>query len=82
MTITRCHLCANDPEVRRLYGSSSLDDGAICPVCHLPVCRYHLTKVRWRWRESGIPDSALICRDCSSSYKHRNWDTLNRDWIS
>lgn len=68
--------------VRRRYGRQGFAEGQNCPICFQPTCRYHLTTVRWRWRESGDVDSALICQECKRTYAHRSWDAFNRDWIS
>lgn len=82
MSVKRCYLCEQDPLEGRRYGDAGLAQGADCPICFQPVCRYHLTTVRWRWRESGEVDAALICKECKRTYAHRDWDTFNRDWIS
>ncbi|NJN55032.1 MAG: hypothetical protein HC804_09920 [Anaerolineae bacterium] len=59
-----------------------LAEGEVCPVCYQPTCRNHLGTVRWRWRSSGAVDSALVCKECLRSYRHRDWDKYNRDWIT
>jgi hypothetical protein len=83
MTVTRCYLCEQDPEEARYLGASGLDEGKECPICRRPACRFHLVRVRWRWRTDGHEiASALICRNCQRRYAHRSWDVLNRDWIS
>jgi hypothetical protein len=82
MAVTHCYLCQQDPIARRRYGREALADGDNCPVCHQSTCRYHLTFVRWRWRESGETDAALICKGCKNSYAHRAWDAVKRDWIT
>jgi hypothetical protein len=39
--------------------------------------------VRWRWRDAlRETDSAYICRECKSEYRHRDWDALKREWIT
>jgi hypothetical protein len=39
--------------------------------------------VRWRWRNATRDiDSAQVCRDCKKGYRHREWDPLNREWIT
>ena len=68
-------------EARR-YGDGGLAEGVDCPICHRPACRYHLATVRWRWRESGELDAALICKECRRTYAQRDWDAVNRDWIT
>ncbi|MFQ5399589.1 MAG: hypothetical protein ACE5E7_08335 [Anaerolineae bacterium] len=82
MSVKRCHLCDEDPLFRRRHGQSGLADGADCPICYRPTCRYHLTTVRWRWRSSGHVDAAQVCQECKRTYQHRNWDAVNRDWIT
>ncbi|GAB4271994.1 MAG: hypothetical protein Kow0080_17920 [Candidatus Promineifilaceae bacterium] len=82
MAVHTCHLCDENPAEKRLYGEHGLAEGEICPTCYQPTCRYHLTVVRWRWRSTGEVDSALICKSCKSSYAHRSWDAVNRDWIT
>jgi hypothetical protein len=82
MSVKFCVLCNEDPAAKRLYGGDGLAEGDYCPICHQPTCRFHLTTVRWRWRESGETDSALVCKNCSRTYAHRNWDAFNRDWIT
>ncbi len=82
MAIRSCYLCEQDPIVKRHYGNAGLAEGVNCPICYQPTCRYHLTTVRWRWQSSGEVDSDLICKECKRSYAHRNWDLVNRDWIS
>lgn len=79
MAVKSCHICNKD---RSQSGSEALADGIICPVCYQPTCANHLATVRWRWRNSGQVDSAQVCRDCVSSYKHRNWDRYSREWIT
>ena len=82
MTVKRCFLCADDPQVKRLYGRPGLADGETCPICVRPACTYHLTVVRWRWRDSGQVESARICQSCKRTYAHRHWDAASRDWIT
>jgi hypothetical protein len=82
MAVRFCFLCAEDPETRRRYGGAGLADGADCPICYQPTCRYHLTFVRWRWRENGAVDAALVCKRCKNGYAHRNWDSVRREWIT
>ncbi len=82
MAIRRCHLCEEDPEARRLYGRHGLAQGRDCPICYRPTCSYHLTVVRWRWRDSGRVDSTRVCQECKRHYAHRQWDVSNRDWIT
>lgn len=82
MSIPYCSICNENPIERRRYGRQGLAEGADCPVCYQPTCRYHLTTVRWRWRQNNEVDSALVCRRCQRSYAHRHWDAVNRDWIT
>lgn len=82
MAVQRCFLCEENPTEARRYGGDGLAEGNDCPICYRPTCRFHLTVVRWRWRESGRADSALICKECRRTYAHRNWDAVNRDWIT
>ena len=82
MAVQRCHLCEENPTEARRYGEAGLDEGRDCPVCRQPTCRYHLTYVRWRWRETGRVDSTLVCKECKRTYSHREWDVYHRDWIS
>ena len=82
MTVQNCYLCDENPIEKRRYGRSGFEEGELCPSCYRPVCRYHLTVVRWRWRENREVDSALICKSCKNSYAHRNWDVVHRDWIT
>lgn len=82
MAVTRCYLCDQDLIIKRRYGGGGLADGELCPICSAPTCRYHLTTVRWRWRDSSTTDSALICKECKRTYQHRNWDAHRRDWIT
>ncbi|MBN1123248.1 MAG: hypothetical protein JXJ17_19405 [Anaerolineae bacterium] len=83
MTVTHCHICDKNPNEARRFRDTGHDQGQECPICQRPTCRHHLVRVRWRWRtpnrETG---SALICRECHRSYAHRNWDPINREWIS
>ena len=80
--VKRCHICDQDPFIKKRYGGGGLAEGIICLVCYQPTCRFHLSTVRWRWRASGEVDSALVCKDCVRSYAHRHWDAFNRDWIT
>jgi C4-type Zn-finger protein len=82
MAVPYCYICQENEAEKRQYGDASLDQGDYCPVCHRPTCRYHMSRVRWRWKDTGTLDSALVCRDCKTSYRHRDWDAHNRDWIS
>ncbi|MEI2611931.1 MAG: hypothetical protein V9G20_25135 [Candidatus Promineifilaceae bacterium] len=75
-----CYLCDENPLDRQRYSDQA--DITPCPLCYWPTCRYHLTVVRWKWRDSGRTDSALICKNCRRTYTHRNWDTYHRDWIT
>lgn len=82
MAVQRCYLCEENPIEGRRYGGDGLAQGGDCPICYRPTCRFHLTVVRWRWREDGRRDSALICKECRRTYAHRNWDAVHRDWIT
>lgn len=82
MPVKRCLICDQNPETKRRYAGSGLAEGKECPICYAPTCRYHLTTVRWRWKETGEVDSDQVCKECKSAYRHRDWDTLNREWIS
>jgi Zn-finger protein len=82
MSVNNCAICDANPDDKRHYGQAGLADGANCPICYLPICSYHLTTVRWRWRNNSQTDSARICQDCRRSYAHRHWDSFNRDWIT
>lgn len=82
MSVLRCYLCEQNPDEARFYGDEGLEEGQDCPICYQPTCRYHLTVVRWRWRNNGRVDSALVCKECKRTYAQRDWDTLNREWIT
>jgi len=82
MAIRACYLCDQDPVTKRHYGNGGLADGVNCPICYQATCRYHLTTVRWRWLSDREVEAGLICKECKRSYAHRNWDAVNRDWIS
>ena len=82
MSVTRCYLCEQDPLFQRRVGQSGFAEGANCPICFQPTCRYHLTTVRWYWRGTGEVGTALICKECKRTYQHRTWDSLHRDWIT
>ncbi|MBN1678921.1 MAG: hypothetical protein JW966_01430 [Anaerolineae bacterium] len=81
MPVPYCTICQQNEAEKQQYGDVTLERGDYCPICHQPVCRFHLNRVRWRWKTNGRLDSALICRDCRKSYRHRNWDAHLRDWI-
>ena len=82
MSVTYCYICASNLREQKLYGQQGLAEGLVCPLCYQPACRYHLTTVRWRWRETGETEAALVCKDCKRSYVHRQWDVHQRDWIT
>jgi len=83
MSVTRCHICEENPHETRLLGTSGFEEGDYCPICQRPTCRHHLTVVRWRWRnDTRMADSALICHECKRTYRHRDWDPTHREWIS
>jgi hypothetical protein len=82
MPVPYCHICEQNELEKRQYGEASLAQGDYCPICYRPTCRYHMGRVRWRWKSTGRLDSALICIECKNAYRHREWDTYNRDWIS
>lgn len=81
MAVKYCYLC-NKQADGRSSDSAALQEGDDCPICYQPVCRQHLSVVRWRWRDSGELDSALVCKECVRSYAHRTWDVFRRDWIT
>jgi len=83
MAVTRCHLCEEEHTNRDRYNADDLAGGIDCPICFQPTCRRHLSTVRWRWRNATRETaSARICRACKSAYRHREWDPLNREWIT
>ncbi len=82
MTVNRCHICDSNPEAKRRFQGDGLEAGKECPICYAPTCRYHLTTVRWRWKENGQTEAERSCQTCKRSYRHRDWDALNREWIS
>jgi uncharacterized protein YbaR (Trm112 family) len=83
MAVTRCYICEQNPDQARRLGNSGFENGLHCPICHRPTCRHHLVTVRWRWRTpTREVDSAFICRECKRTYRHRDWDAINREWIS
>jgi hypothetical protein len=83
MAVTHCHVCDKNPAEAQRFAQAGYADGAVCPICQRPTCRYHLVMVRWRWRTPGRElDSAQVCRECKRAYKQRNWDPLHREWIS
>lgn len=82
MAVKYCTYCDQHPDEKGRVGSSGLMAGINCPVCYEPTCRHHLATVRWRWRRDGKVDAARVCKACQRSYKHRDWDKLNRDWIT
>jgi len=79
MAVPTCTICASQ---QIATSENDLQDGDYCPICYNPTCRSHLTVVRFRWRENGQTDSALICKTCKTRYEHRYWDSARRDWIS
>ena len=82
VAVNNCQMCQDNPEAQKQFADNGLADGEICPVCYNPTCRNHLRTVRWRWRKTGELDSTLVCQDCLRSYKHRDWDRYNKDWIT
>lgn len=83
MTIPYCHVCNRNPSDKAAFGDSGFENGLFCPVCHRPVCEHHLTTVRWRWKTNrNDVGAAQVCRHCRKTFEHRNWDTLNRDWVT
>jgi hypothetical protein len=82
MSVLSCHLCERNPLEARRYGGEGLAEGQNCPICFEPTCRYHLTYVRWRWRETGEVEAALVCKECKRTYAHRDWDAFHREWIT
>ncbi len=81
MPVPYCYICDKNPHEKETYGRATLDMGDYCPICHRPVCRYHMARVRWRWKADGRLESAYVCRECKNTYQHRQWDAHNRDWI-
>jgi hypothetical protein len=82
MSVRSCDICNTDPSPAARSGQEYLDEGDYCPICYAPTCRRHLSVVRWRWRESGEVDLALVCKNCVRTYAHRSWDVFHRDWIT
>ncbi len=82
MAVKYCQMCNEDPEAKQQYQGQGLADGEVCPICYHPTCRPHLGTVRWRWKNSGQLDSALVCKVCLRSYQHRDWDKYSREWIT
>jgi len=81
MAVKYCHVCNQNPNDNR-SNSATLAEGDYCPICNQPTCRRHLSVVRWRWRDTGELDSALVCKECVRTYAHRSWDVFRRDWIT
>jgi hypothetical protein len=79
MSVPHCQFCQQE-------GTSpspqDLEQGDYCPLCQQPTCTRHLSIVRFRWRETRQVDSVRICRTCKGRYRHRYWDSAQRDWIS
>ena len=83
MAVTRCYLCEEEHSNRLRQDPADLEEGIVCPICHQPTCRRHLSTVRWRWRNATRDiASARICRTCKREFRHREWDPLNREWIT
>jgi hypothetical protein len=83
MAVTHCRLCEKNSNDAASFGTNGFAEGMICPICQRSTCRYHLTTVRWKWRTPAHDlDSAQICRECAKSYRHRSWDSGNREWVS
>jgi hypothetical protein len=82
MMIPYCHICDSDPTDKRRYGITGFEAGDYCPVCNRPFCGHHGGVVRWRWRRNGEVDSGRVCIACKITYRHREWDPAQRDWIS
>ena len=82
MSIKWCRSCNSDQDAKRRYRGEGLAEGKECPICYAPTCRYHLSTVRLRWKKDGRVGTAQICRECKRAYRHRSWDSLNREWIS
>ena len=81
MSVPFCYICDRNPVEKETYGDASLDHGDYCPICHRPACRFHMARVRWRWKNRGGLGSAYVCKECKNTYQHRTWDAHNRDWI-
>ena len=82
MAVPYCHMCQRNDAEKTQYGDATLGEGDYCPVCNRPACRFHMGRVRWRWKDSGRLDQALVCMDCKNAYRHRDWDSFHREWIS
>jgi hypothetical protein len=82
MPVPYCHICETNELEKRQYGAATLGQGDYCPVCQRPTCRFHMGRVRWKWRDTGKLDQALVCLDCKNAYRHREWDSYRRNWIS
>jgi hypothetical protein len=82
MHVPNCHMCDSNAQDKARFGDSGLDEGEYCPCCFRPFCKHHGGVVRWRWKATREVDSGIVCRECKRTYKHRNWDAANRDWIS
>lgn len=83
MPVTRCHICDTEHHNSHRHRDEDFAAGHDCPICYRPTCRRHLVMVRWRWRNATRDtDSARICQDCKRDYRHRDWDAINREWIT
>jgi hypothetical protein len=82
MPVPYCHVCNANEEEKQRYGDAGLENGDYCPVCYRPTCQFHFATVRFRWIKDRSIGSDQICIDCKRTYRHRYWDTANRDWIS
>jgi hypothetical protein len=79
MSVPTCEICS---EQNLIPSPEALAEGDYCPLCYRPVCKAHLSLVRFRWKASREMGAALICRPCKTAYKHRYWDSAQREWIS
>ena len=80
--VRRCHICDAEPVTHLSASEQALAAGKECPICYAPTCRQHMVMVRWRWKNGRGVGEERICKECRRTYRHRGWDTMNRDWIS
>ncbi len=82
MAVPYCYLCDSKPADKQRFGTTGLAEGDYCPACYRPVCKFHMGRVRWKWRESRQVDTGFVCMECKNTYRHREIDPARRDWIS
>lgn len=82
MKVPYCHLCDADPNEKRKYGETGLDEGDYCPSCNRPFCKHHAGIVRFRWKQTRQVDSTYVCKECKNAYLHRDLEPTKREWIS